>query len=1067
MAVPTSRWIAVLLFACISVVTSRAQAPPKPGDVPDKPSASSGGVPYVLEEKAVRVTIRPDGQSTRLVTLRVRINDDLGVRQWGQLPLPYMPASETLRIVRAEVIKPNGSVVTVGPEAVQDFAVQEPGSAPVFVDLRQKHVTVPSLRPDDTLLLVAEWSVEKPLAKNHSWFEYSFTKDAIVTDERLEIEMPSSLAPIVKVLPTAPVALHVPNGDLANGRRLYRWQTSNPKLPEATKDGEEPEEAPSPEIRITTFRDWSALGAWIGPLMQPQPDAAVKAKAEELTRGLTSQDAKIRALYAYVATHIRYVSLSFGLGRIAPHAPGDVLRNLYGDCKDKHTLLAALLDTIGVRAVPVLLNTTRSIADDVPSPTEFDHVLTAIPTGADPAGWTWLDTTLEVAPFGLLSPQTRNRRGFIPASGNATTGLVTTPADGPFPFVDEIDITGVVNPLGVLHAKVVLRLRGDSELYLRTVSRALPAHQVREFGENFAKATGFSGSISNFQITDPLATAQPFEISFAVRQGGYLDWATASAKLNVPVKGLSAGAFESAEKPVVRDRLLGTPSTSIVRLTLDLPAGYVAVAPVGASVEFEGFAYRSTYAVKDSRITAERRLGGAPRTLIAAKAAEYVRVARAVTADLEQTFEIKRTSSTRPEIPEGLTANELYHAAYVAYTAKDYESARILWTRNTEVDPKMVNAWSGLGSSLERLKRYDEAIAAYERQVTLDPSSKQGHKDLARVLDLDGALTRSAAAYERHLQLSPADGESHRELAEVYLDLDDAQKALAPLERAAELRRQDEWVQVLLGATYLDLKQGDRALAAFDRALAISKRTAVTTRIAWELASVGGHAKRARTLAEETIADIAARVNVVPLRDVNADHHDLMERLAWCWDALGLLERAEARPEAALRFFDAAWRLGGSGIVAQHMGETYEQMKNRSADAVDAYLISRSLTTNPSPALLEKLAALGIKEKQETIMQAAGLMSFHRRSISLPAAFPKEPAKILLAADKGGRVTETHVLTGSDAVRTAAPTLVGTTLQLTAADARTTRMLVTLEIRCANGQCGAAYRPARYGSHDD
>ena len=48
------------------------------------------------------------------------------------------------------------------------------------------------------------------------------------------------------------------------------------------------------------------------------------------------------------------------------------------------------------------------------------------------------------APFGLLSPQTRNRRGFIPESGTTAAGLVTTPADGPFPFVNEIDSTGAI-----------------------------------------------------------------------------------------------------------------------------------------------------------------------------------------------------------------------------------------------------------------------------------------------------------------------------------------------------------------------------------------------------------------------------------------------------------------------------------------------------------------------------------------------------------------------------------------------------------------------------------------------
>ena len=41
------------------------------------------------------------------------------------------------------------------------------------------------------------------------------------------------------------------------------------------------------------------------------------------------------ALYNYVAQNIRYVSLSFGLGRFQPHSAADVFKNQYGDCKDK------------------------------------------------------------------------------------------------------------------------------------------------------------------------------------------------------------------------------------------------------------------------------------------------------------------------------------------------------------------------------------------------------------------------------------------------------------------------------------------------------------------------------------------------------------------------------------------------------------------------------------------------------------------------------------------------------------------------------------------------------------
>ncbi len=80
------------------------------------------------------------------------------------------------------------------------------------------------------------------------------------------------------------------------------------------------------------------------------PDDKIRAKTEELLRGRTSDKDKVEALYQYVAKNFRYVSLSLGQGRYQPHAAADVYANQYGDCKDKHTLLASMLIAAGLRA---------------------------------------------------------------------------------------------------------------------------------------------------------------------------------------------------------------------------------------------------------------------------------------------------------------------------------------------------------------------------------------------------------------------------------------------------------------------------------------------------------------------------------------------------------------------------------------------------------------------------------------------------------------------------------------------------------------------------------------------
>lgn len=77
------------------------------------------------------------------------------------------------------------------------------------------------------------------------------------------------------------------------------------------------------------------------------PDQIVRRKAEELTAGLPPRawTAEIRALHEYVRDSIRYLRDPVTVERV--QTPEETIKNMQGDCDDKATLLAALLDSIG------------------------------------------------------------------------------------------------------------------------------------------------------------------------------------------------------------------------------------------------------------------------------------------------------------------------------------------------------------------------------------------------------------------------------------------------------------------------------------------------------------------------------------------------------------------------------------------------------------------------------------------------------------------------------------------------------------------------------------------------
>ena len=353
---------------------------------------------YVIEKMRTSYRFENDGTGRRELFARIKVQSEAGVQQWGQVVVGYNSANEKIEIPSVRVLKEDGSVVTAPADSVQDLSAPVEREAPVYTDYRQKHITVPGLRPGEVLEYDIVTIVHTPLAANNFWMEHEFQKRGIVLDEQLEVNIPKGRTIKLKTKPEneAKVADE-------DGRRIYRWTSSHLEKEDADKDdnakkkkkkrpGDEPE---PPAVQLTTFASWEEVGRWYSGLEKDrrQPPPEVKAKAEALTKDAKSDMEKIEALYDFVAKNFRYVSLSLGLGRYQPHASGDVLHNQYGDCKDKHTLLAALLEAEGIHASSVLINSSRKLDPDVPSPSQFDHVITMVPR--EQGEEVWMDTTTE------------------------------------------------------------------------------------------------------------------------------------------------------------------------------------------------------------------------------------------------------------------------------------------------------------------------------------------------------------------------------------------------------------------------------------------------------------------------------------------------------------------------------------------------------------------------------------------------------------------------------------------------------------------------------------------------
>jgi hypothetical protein len=127
---------------------------------------------------------------------------------------------------------------------------------------------------------------------------------------------------------------------------------------------------------------WDQIGVWSAQLasgsLQSTPD--IQQKVKELTSGAGTWREKVQILGSYVQSHIRYIDIEIGIGGFQPHSAGDTYRHQYGDCKDKATLLSAMLREVGIPSYLALAQTERGVVEpEFASAITFNHVILAIP----------------------------------------------------------------------------------------------------------------------------------------------------------------------------------------------------------------------------------------------------------------------------------------------------------------------------------------------------------------------------------------------------------------------------------------------------------------------------------------------------------------------------------------------------------------------------------------------------------------------------------------------------------------------------------------------------------------
>jgi hypothetical protein len=203
---------AISIAAAICFLVAPAGRPRQPQDPSQKPTEKAPEktqektteklapkplpkLPAEIELLETHIRFESDGSSRKEVHARVKINDELGARQFARLNFDFNRAFEQIEIPLVRITHPSGGTADVLPSAITDTPNPAVANAPAYQDVRVKSVRILGLEPGDTLEYRVITTTSNPPLKLAEWPSHTFDHSGVVALEIFELDLPPSFAP--------------------------------------------------------------------------------------------------------------------------------------------------------------------------------------------------------------------------------------------------------------------------------------------------------------------------------------------------------------------------------------------------------------------------------------------------------------------------------------------------------------------------------------------------------------------------------------------------------------------------------------------------------------------------------------------------------------------------------------------------------------------------------------------------------------------------------------------------------------------------------------------------------
>ncbi|MBW4038888.1 MAG: DUF3857 and transglutaminase domain-containing protein [Acidobacteria bacterium] len=599
-------------------------------------------------------TVDAKGQAVEHVRRVVKILRPQG-REYGYAAVWYDKDSKVLSM-HVWSIDPAGHEYSMKDNEIGD--VGQPGEGgELYSDERAKVADPPGRDPGGIVAYEYE-RCQRPYLAETNW-EFQ--------DELPRIQQSFTLALPAGYTYTTTWARHGKVDGIDMENHSYRWEMNNESAIDLEQVPLSPGEG-SQAARMTVHYagpglgepqdgTWVGIGEWYAGLerdrLAASPDIA--AKAQELTTGKTDFYDKAEAIGEFVQQKIRYFVIEMGVGGYQPHAAEDIYRGRYGDCKDKATLLSAMLSSVGIHSALLMVDTERGVIDPEDPSIAGNHMIAAIeiPAGyASPklhsvvtakTGKRYLifDPTWEMTPFGQLEHNLQGSYGVLLEGKDSQ--IIQLPVMDP--TLNTIHRTGTfdLSVDGTLKGSVKDMRFGDVAVGRRRVFSGQDEKKQKEYMNDVIGGDFTGASMTGLKVENVDTLDKDLTTSFDLQASHFASFTGPLLMVRPRVLGRYDLSVDHKPRHVevnLRETMQGTDDYDI-----ELPAGYVVDElpdPVKVDVGFAS--YVSSTEMRGRVLHYSRRYTVRQVTVPASKYDEVQQLAAAIAADEDSQAILKRAN---------------------------------------------------------------------------------------------------------------------------------------------------------------------------------------------------------------------------------------------------------------------------------------------------------------------------------------------------------------------------------------------------------------------------------------